>query len=85
MSDLVSWVKKEVGRLSIHKPVKRLQLLPTSTAIPLVQEVTLAADLRCAQCQKRVADLISKMDNMESVLVHVVQKKVTLTCKSATN
>ncbi|KAH7840642.1 hypothetical protein Vadar_019642 [Vaccinium darrowii] len=54
-----------------------------SLTMPLVQEVVLLADFRCAKCQKRVAEIISRMNGeMESVVVSVLEKKVTLTCRS---
>ncbi|KAK6931487.1 hypothetical protein RJ641_003280 [Dillenia turbinata] len=53
-----------------------------SLTVPLVQEVVLAADFQCAECQKRVADIMSKMGGTESVVVNVLEKTVTLTCKS---
>ncbi|KAK3019079.1 hypothetical protein RJ639_004989 [Escallonia herrerae] len=81
---LVSWAKKELTRLTTHRP-KRLLPAPTSLdsgkclQMPLVQEVVLAADLKCAKCQMRVANVISEMDGMESIVVHVLEKKLTLT------
>ncbi|ESR50927.1 hypothetical protein CICLE_v100332122mg, partial [Citrus x clementina] len=30
--------------------------------MPLVQEVVLSADIRCSECQKRVADMMSKLN-----------------------
>ncbi|KAM7483011.1 hypothetical protein LguiB_007594 [Lonicera macranthoides] len=81
---LVAWAKKELARITSYKP-KRLLLPPTSDNsvkclhMPLVNEVDLAADLQCAKCQMRIADVISKMDGMESMVVHVLEKKVTLT------
>ncbi|KAJ4710537.1 Heavy metal-associated domain containing protein [Melia azedarach] len=66
----------------------RTKLLPgtslasvESLSMPLVQEVVLSADIRCAECQKRVAEMISKLNETESVLVNVLEKKVTLTCR----
>ncbi|GKV43959.1 hypothetical protein SLEP1_g51191 [Rubroshorea leprosula] len=32
-----------------------------SLSMPLVQEIVLSADIRCAECQKRVADIMSRM------------------------
>ncbi|CAN0870659.1 hypothetical protein LINGRAHAP2_LOCUS9595 [Linum grandiflorum] len=32
-----------------------------SLSMPLVQEVVISADVQCAECQKRVADVISRM------------------------
>ncbi|KAL7001191.1 hypothetical protein U1Q18_002345 [Sarracenia purpurea var. burkii] len=54
-----------------------------SLTIPLVQEVVLLADFQCAQCRKKVDDIISKLNvETESVELSVVEKKVTLTCRS---
>ncbi|CAL1408245.1 unnamed protein product [Linum trigynum] len=51
-----------------------------SLSMPLVQEVVISADIQCVQCQKRVADAISRMSGTESVTVNLVEKQVTLTC-----
>ncbi|GLT67579.1 hypothetical protein SLA2020_398750 [Shorea laevis] len=78
-----SWAKKKFARLRTKKV--RLLLHPNalarSTAKPLDQDVVLAADLQCAKCQKRVAEMISKVGDMESVQVNVLEKKVTITRK----
>ncbi|KAG8379361.1 hypothetical protein BUALT_Bualt07G0080600 [Buddleja alternifolia] len=85
---LVSWAKKELARLYFQSP-KRL-LPPQTTLKPSaecvvaspISEVTMAADLRCMECQDRVASILSTIDNdLESIVVHVVEKKVTLTRK----
>ncbi|KAF7131803.1 hypothetical protein RHSIM_Rhsim09G0109500 [Rhododendron simsii] len=56
-----------------------------SLTMPLVHEIVLLADFRCAKCQQRVADIISRMKcEPESVEVNVLEKKVTLTCRSIT-
>ncbi|KAI8539151.1 hypothetical protein RHMOL_Rhmol09G0159200 [Rhododendron molle] len=56
-----------------------------SLTMPLVHEIVLLADFRCAKCQQRVADIISRMKcEPESVEVSVLEKKVTLTCRSVT-
>ncbi|XP_057961346.1 uncharacterized protein LOC131153209 [Malania oleifera] len=52
-----------------------------SLSMPLVQEVVLSADFQCAECRKRISDIMSKMAEMESIEVSVVGKKVTLTCR----
>ncbi|GAV59197.1 hypothetical protein CFOL_v3_02728 [Cephalotus follicularis] len=52
-----------------------------SLTMPLVQEVVLLADIRCAMCQKRLDDIMSRFKETESVLVDVLEKKVTLTCR----
>ncbi|XP_052295214.1 uncharacterized protein LOC102630781 isoform X4 [Citrus sinensis] len=58
-----------------------LALLPLNhyPCLLFVQEVVLSADIRCSECQKRVADMMSKLN--ESVLVNVSEKKVTLTSR----
>nr|GMD77103.1 uncharacterized protein LOC109175604 isoform X3 [Ipomoea batatas] len=52
-----------------RKPNKKPIIIPKVTlasieslAIPLVQEVVFLADYRCARCQKRVAEVMSKMN-----------------------
>ncbi|XP_052185935.1 uncharacterized protein LOC127797254 [Diospyros lotus] len=53
-----------------------------SLSMPLVQEVVLLADFQCSECQRRVADIISRMNGeTESVVVSVLEKKVILTCR----
>ncbi|KAK7407556.1 hypothetical protein VNO78_09509 [Psophocarpus tetragonolobus] len=53
-----------------------------SLSMPQVQEVVLSADMQCEQCQKRVTDIIAKMNvETESVVINVLEKKVTLTFK----
>ncbi|GMQ11266.1 hypothetical protein CsSME_00053960 [Camellia sinensis var. sinensis] len=70
MTSLISWAKKEIAQLKTHKS-------------PKVQEVVIEADVQCIECQKRLADAISRMlDTAESMVVHVSQKKVTLNRKS---
>nr|GLL43435.1 uncharacterized protein LOC109175604 isoform X1 [Ipomoea trifida] len=72
-----------------RKPNKKPIIIPKVTlasieslAIPLVQEVVFLADYRCARCQKRVAEVMSKMNGeTESVVVSVLEKKITVTCK----
>ncbi|KAI6677021.1 hypothetical protein NL676_037817 [Syzygium grande] len=56
-----------------------------SLTMPLMQEVVLSADIRCVECQKRVADVMSRMTETESVVVNVLEKKVTLSCKYPNN
>ncbi|KAK2635829.1 hypothetical protein Ddye_030621 [Dipteronia dyeriana] len=78
---------KELPR--IHGLRKQKQSLISATSLasveslsmPLVQEVVLSADIRCAVCQKRVADIMSRLNETESVLVNVLEKKVILTCR----
>ncbi|XP_065853615.1 uncharacterized protein [Euphorbia lathyris] len=82
---LNDWPKKETLRIGLKK--EKGMLLPGSLAyveclsMPLVQEVVLSADIRCTECQKRVAEIMSRMNNTESVLINVLEKNVTLTCR----
>ncbi|KAL5553463.1 hypothetical protein UlMin_040864 [Ulmus minor] len=50
-----------------------------SLTLPIVQEIVLSADIGCSDCQKRIAEIMSRMT--ESVVVSVLEKKVTLTCR----
>ncbi|KAJ6324481.1 hypothetical protein OIU76_011728 [Salix suchowensis] len=83
---LATGPKKEIQRIGIKKS-KNMLYSGTSLAsaesltVPLVQEVVLSADIRCAECQKRVADIMSRMNETESVSINVLEKKVTLTCR----
>ncbi|KAJ7943179.1 Heavy metal-associated domain containing protein [Quillaja saponaria] len=77
----------KIQRIGI-KNSKSLHLRGTSLAsveslsMPLVQEIVLSADMQCEECQKRVADIILRMNaEPESVLVNVLEKEVTLTCR----
>ncbi|KAH9771874.1 hypothetical protein KPL71_012849 [Citrus sinensis] len=76
---------KELPGIEFKKSRRTKLLTGTSLAsieslsMPLVQEVVLSADIRCSECQKRVADMMSKLN--ESVLVNVSEKKVTLTSR----
>ncbi|KAL7171229.1 hypothetical protein ACSBR2_035970 [Camellia fascicularis] len=68
--------KKSEGLLLPQTSLASLE----SLTIPLVQEVVLLADFQCEECQKRVANIISKMNGeTESVVVSVLEKKITLT------
>ncbi|XP_065626836.1 uncharacterized protein LOC136066437 isoform X4 [Quercus suber] len=60
---------------------KSKSLLLSGTSLASVQEVVISADIRCSECQKRVADMMSRMN--ESVVVNLLEKKVTLTCRYA--
>ncbi|XP_009589571.1 uncharacterized protein [Nicotiana tomentosiformis] len=67
---------------SMRREIPRVTLASIeSLSVPLVQEVVFLADYRCTKCQQRVAEVMSKMNGeTESVLVSVLEKKVTLTC-----
>jgi len=85
---LVDQQKKGLSGTGIRKSESFL-LSETSLAslesltMPLVQEVVLSADIRCAECQKRVADIMARMNGTDSVVVNVLEKKVTLTSRYA--
>ncbi|GLU13021.1 hypothetical protein SLE2022_296700 [Rubroshorea leprosula] len=70
---LVYWARK----LARHKLHKYRRVLSISSSAR-TQEVELEADLQCSNCKKRVADAISRIGDMESMVVHVLEKKVTL-------
>ncbi|GMI99922.1 hypothetical protein like AT1G68585 [Hibiscus trionum] len=78
-------LKKVAGRPKLNNP-KSFLLPGTSLAsveslsMPLVQEVVVSADIGCAVCQKKIADIISRMNDTDSVLVNLLENKVTLTC-----
>ncbi|KAK7275235.1 hypothetical protein RIF29_16344 [Crotalaria pallida] len=77
----------EVGiKISKGFPLARTSLASMeSLSLPLVQEVVLSADMQCEKCQKRIADIITKMNvETESVVVNVLEKKVTLTFRLPT-
>ncbi|KAA3460759.1 heavy metal-associated isoprenylated plant protein 26-like [Gossypium australe] len=86
--------KKDARRIEFNNP--RSFLLPGSSlasveslSMPLVSTPTLSfvhevfysADIRCAECQMRIADIISRMNDTDSVLVNVLENKVTLTSR----
>ncbi|KAK9903810.1 hypothetical protein M0R45_000918 [Rubus argutus] len=52
-----------------------------SLSMPLFQEVVLSADVRCTGCQNRLADMMSKLGEIESVVVNASEKSVTLVCR----
>ncbi|OIW04667.1 hypothetical protein TanjilG_07802 [Lupinus angustifolius] len=72
----------EVGiKISKGFPISGTSLASMeSLSLPLVQEVVLSADMQCEKCLKRITDIITKMNvETESVVVNVLEKKVTLT------
>ncbi|KAK8482792.1 hypothetical protein V6N11_024240 [Hibiscus sabdariffa] len=60
--------KKETRRPHLNNP-KSFLLPGTSLAsveslsMPLVQEVVISADIGCSACQKKIADIISRMND----------------------
>ncbi|CAJ1977556.1 unnamed protein product [Sphenostylis stenocarpa] len=78
---------QKVGlKISNRFPLTRTTLASMeSLSLPVVQEVVLSADMQCEKCQKRVADIITKMNaGTESVVVNVMEKKVVLTFRLTT-
>ncbi|CAI8605127.1 unnamed protein product [Vicia faba] len=73
-------VQKAAGGIKVSKsfPLSSLASLE-SLSLPLVQEVVLSADMKCENCQKRVSEIITKMNETESIVVNVLEKKVILT------
>ncbi|KAL2509611.1 heavy metal-associated isoprenylated plant protein 5 [Forsythia ovata] len=52
-----------------------------SLAVPIEQELVFLADFRCSGCQQRVTEIVSKInEEIQSVVVSVFEKKVTLVC-----
>ncbi|KAJ8539199.1 hypothetical protein K7X08_013451 [Anisodus acutangulus] len=75
--------KKNREDESMRMAIPRVTLASIeSLSIPLVQEVVFLADYRCTKCQQRVAEVMSKMNGeTKSILISVLEKKVTLTCE----
>ncbi|KAF5727758.1 hypothetical protein HS088_TW22G01455 [Tripterygium wilfordii] len=78
--------KKKSSAMGLEKPKSMIVRGPSlasveSLSMPLVQEVVLSADIRCPQCQSRVAEIMSRMKETDSVLINVLEKKVTVTCR----
>ncbi|XP_028221202.1 uncharacterized protein LOC114402736 isoform X2 [Glycine soja] len=81
--------KKELQKVSLKLskdfPFTRTTLASMeSLSLPVVQQVVLSADMQCEKCQKRVADILTKMNETESVVVNVLEKKVVLTFRLPT-
>ncbi|KAH1035618.1 hypothetical protein AAZX31_20G102300 [Glycine max] len=81
--------KKELQKVSLKLskdfPLTRTTLASMeSLSLPVVQQVVLSADMQCEKCQKRVADILTKMNETESVVVNVLEKKVVLTFRLPT-
>ncbi|PIN05949.1 hypothetical protein CDL12_21496 [Handroanthus impetiginosus] len=77
---LVRWKKDGLPMSGTESGATTLAAIE-SLALPLVQEVVFLADFRCPKCQQRVAEIMSKMNGeTQSVVISVLEKKVTLTC-----
>ncbi|KAF8057232.1 hypothetical protein N665_1262s0008 [Sinapis alba] len=83
MASLSEIVEHELGasprsKLSITSESSLASV--ASLSMPLIQEIVLSADIRCSDCQEKIADIMSRMIETYSILVSVLEKKVTLTC-----
>ncbi|KAG5380327.1 hypothetical protein BRARA_G02512 [Brassica rapa] len=83
MASLSEIVEQELGasprsKLSITSESSLASV--ASLSMPLIQEIVLSADIRCSDCQEKIADIMSRMIETYSILVSVLEKKVTLTC-----
>ncbi|XP_048603580.1 uncharacterized protein LOC106442519 isoform X5 [Brassica napus] len=82
MASLSEIVEQEVvasprGKLSITSESSLASV--ASLSMPL--EIVLSADIKCSDCQEKIADIMSRMiAETYSILVSVLEKKVTLTC-----
>ncbi|XP_010551279.1 PREDICTED: uncharacterized protein LOC104821947 [Tarenaya hassleriana] len=81
LSELVDKELKAVDRRKLSRSGDTSLASVASLSMPIVQEIVLSADIRCSDCQERVADIMSRMIETYSVLVSVLEKKVTLTCR----
>ncbi|XP_057765772.1 uncharacterized protein LOC130986382 [Salvia miltiorrhiza] len=74
------WRKEETSTAAF-RPSNTTLAAVESLALPLVQEVVFLADFRCPKCQRRVAEIMAKMNGeTQSVVISVLEKTVTLTC-----
>ncbi|XP_010470813.1 PREDICTED: uncharacterized protein LOC104750678 [Camelina sativa] len=83
MASLSEIVEEEVGtslRSKLSRTSETSLASVASLSMPLIQEIVLSADIRCSDCQEKVADIMSRMIETYSILVSVLEKKVTLTC-----
>ncbi|KAL0731318.1 hypothetical protein Bca4012_027412 [Brassica carinata] len=83
MASLSEIVEKEL----VASPRSKLSITSESSlasvaslSMPLIQEIVLSADIKCSDCQEKIADIMSRMIETYSILVSVLEKKVTLTC-----
>ncbi|KAG9458434.1 hypothetical protein H6P81_002942 [Aristolochia fimbriata] len=81
---ILAGVKKKLVRV-LKKPLQATVSVPLLTladaeslTMPPVQVIVVRADMGCFHCQKRVADFISRLDETTSMVVDVLEKKVTL-------
>ncbi|XP_051145892.1 uncharacterized protein LOC127261648 isoform X2 [Andrographis paniculata] len=72
-------MKKDVALATAACPARTTLAAVESLALPQVQELVFLADFRCARCQKRVAEIMSKMKGeTQSVVISVSEKKVNI-------
>ncbi|KMT08293.1 hypothetical protein BVRB_6g142170 isoform A [Beta vulgaris subsp. vulgaris] len=71
----------DVDYISKKEKIKDLgSVVPTQTSLafmesltmPHVQEVVISADVRCTECQKRIVDIISRFNEVET---HVIERQ----------
>ncbi|XP_060669310.1 uncharacterized protein LOC107429430 isoform X4 [Ziziphus jujuba] len=73
--------RNKIKKLSGIGIRKSKSLLPPGTSlasveslsVPLVQEIVLSADIRCSQCQKRVADIMSRMSDGHGCITYLAE------------
>ncbi|XP_010415487.1 PREDICTED: uncharacterized protein LOC104701493 [Camelina sativa] len=83
MATLSEIVEEELGtslRSKLSRTSETSLASVASLSMPLIQEIVLSADIRCSDCQEKVADIMSRMIETYSILVSVLEKRVTLTC-----
>ncbi|KAL0380753.1 UNVERIFIED_CONTAM: hypothetical protein Sangu_0139600 [Sesamum angustifolium] len=81
---MVRWKKDELTKMTAttgakgSRPNRTTLAAVESLAVPLVQEVVFLADFRCARCQKRVAEIMAKMNGKSKIssLSHFTQPVV---------
>ncbi|KAJ0242851.1 hypothetical protein HA466_0201180 [Hirschfeldia incana] len=76
-----------VGKEVVASPRSKLLITSESSlasvaslSMPLIQEIVISADIKRSDCQEKIADIMSRMIETYSILVSVLEKKVTLTC-----
>ncbi|XP_073136302.1 uncharacterized protein [Henckelia pumila] len=74
-----------VGVASSPQPTATSLAAIESLAIPRVQEVVFFVDFRCESCRRKVAKIMSKINDIQSVVINVLETKVTLVCTYSTS
>ncbi|CAH8327166.1 unnamed protein product [Eruca vesicaria subsp. sativa] len=83
MASLSEIVEKEL----VASPRSKLSITSESSlasvaslSMPLIQEIVLSADIKCSDCQEKIADIMWRMIETYSIMMSVLEKEVTLTC-----